>query len=154
MSCVEQQYGDLHRHPVKTDGKQTVTEAYIIGRKDVRNTTSKIQKDINDELRLDVTINNQVHTLSVTLDVGEYTAAQLIEQIQGKLDEAVKNEGLPEHLVLVDVGKFDTNVIGANDKNSLDLYINPDINLEPGSYRIDGLAGKLCLKSFIRRKEN
>lgn len=39
--------------PVKTDGKQTVTEAYIIGRKDVRNTTSKIQKDINDELRLD-----------------------------------------------------------------------------------------------------
>lgn len=136
--------------PVKTDGKQTVTEAYIIGRKDVSNTTSKIQKDINDELRLDVTINNQVHTLSVTLDAGEYTAAQLIEQIQGKLDEAVKNEGLPEHLVLVDVGKFDTNVIGANDKNSLDLYINPDINLEPGSYRIDGLAGNALFEIFYK----
>ena len=136
--------------PYSVDGKQGVSDTYIIGRKDVRNTTSVIRKDFSDTLNLDVTIDNTVHTLHLTLDPGSYSSDALVQEIQKKLDEQVVAAGLPAHSILAAVGKFDTGVIGADDKNALDIYLNPDADLEPGSYRIDGLTGNSLFEIFYK----
>lgn len=132
------------------DGRQIVKDTYIVGRKDIRNNDSKIQKDINDKLTVDVTINGVVHKLEMTLDPGTYNHDSLIAHIQEKLDEQVKEKGLPEHCILAGVGVFDSGVEGADDKNALFFYLNPDASLEEGDYRIDGLGGTSLFEIFYK----
>ena len=131
-------------------GGHSVTDTYIIGRKDVNNTISKIQKGINDELSLDVTIDGVVTTLRMTLDPGEYNAQELIKELQKKIDEQVAASGFPANSILVDVGKFRTNVYGADDANALDFYLNRDVDLKGGEYRIDGLKGSALFEIFYK----
>lgn len=136
--------------PTNVNGKQQISDTYIIGRKDVRNSISNIKKDVNDVLALDVTIDNTVYTLSVTINPGSYDATALVNEIQSKLDEQVKSVGLPEKSVLVGVGKFDSGVVGADDKNALNIYLNPDADLIEGDYRIDGLTGSALFEIFYK----
>lgn len=148
----------LNEKTVYTDGHLMVDDIYIAGRKDVRNNTTKIQKDDNDTLSIDLTIDNVVTTLNMKLEPGNYNASSLVKQIQKKLDEAVKeynqanpNSPLPENIVKVGVGMFDTGVKGAvNDKNSLFFYINKKADLAPGNYKIDGLGGKSLFSIFYK----
>ena len=131
-------------------GGHSVSDTYIIGRKDVNNTISKIQKGINDELSLDVTIDGVVTTLRTTLDPGEYNAQDLIKELQKKIDEQVAASGIPANSILVDIGKFRTNVYGADDANALDFYLNHDVDLKGGEYRIDGLKGSALFEIFYK----
>lgn len=133
--------------------KQIVKDTYIAGRKDVRNNTSNIQKDINDVLSIDVTINNTVHTFEFTLTPGNYTADGLTAELQKKLDEQLKTAAIPElppRSILAGVGSFETGVAGADDKNALFFYLNPDMELEEGDYRIDGLGGTALFEIFYK----
>lgn len=131
-------------------GSQSVTDAYIIGRKDVNNSISKIQKGINDELSFDVTIDGVVTTLRMTLDPGEYNAQELVKELQKKIDEQVAVSGLPANSIQAAVGKFNTNVSGADDKNALDIYLNRAAELKGGEYRIDGLKGSALFEIFYK----
>ena len=131
-------------------GKQVVKDTYIAGRKDVRNKDSKIQPGINDSLSIDVTINGDVYTLEMTLDPGNYNSKELVAQLQKKLDEQLEAAGLPTGLILAGVGTFDTGVAGADDKNSLFFYVNSDIELDDGDYRIDGLGGTALFEIFYK----
>jgi flagellin len=70
--------------------------------------------------------------------------------LQKKIDEQVLAAGLPEKMIKVAVGKYDTGVIGADDKNALEFYINPDIKLEPANYKIDGLKGSSLFEIFYK----
>lgn len=58
-------------------GTQNVDSAYIVGRKDVKNQITVIRSGVNDELTLDLTYDNNVHEISVTLDAGKYNGNQL-----------------------------------------------------------------------------
>lgn len=131
-------------------GSQRVSDTYIIGRKDVVNGTTKIQEDISDELSLDLTIDNTVYTLSMKLDAGEYSTQKLIDQIQKKLSEQLLAAGLPEQMILVDAGRFNTGVYGANDANALNFYLNSALDLPEGEYRIDGLSGNSLFQIFYK----
>ncbi len=131
-------------------GKPVVDDVYIAGRKDIRNQSTKIYKDINDELNIDLTINGNVTTLKMKLDPGTYNSDELVKQIQGKLSQELKKAQLPENMILAGVGVYNTGVSGANDKNSLFFYLNKKLDLEPGSYGIDGLTGKALFSIFYK----
>lgn len=138
---------------VNNPSKQIVKDTYIAGRKDVRNNISSIQKDINDVLSMDVTINNTVHSFEFTLTPGDYTADELVAELQKKLDAKLAAAGLPElppRSILAGVGTFETGVAGADDKNALFFYVNPDMELEEGDYRIDGLGGTALFEIFYK----
>lgn len=134
-------------------GKQNVSDAYIVGRKDVRNNISKIQQGVNDVLSIDVTVNGKIHSFNMTLDPGNYDANALTDQLQKKIDEQLQAAGypeLPEHSILAGVGVFDSGVAGADDKNALFFYLNPDVELVNGEYRIDGLGGTALFEIFYK----
>lgn len=131
-------------------GTQGISDTYIIGRKDVNNTISKIKKDVNDQMSIDVTINNTVYTLELTLDPGEYNGEQLVKQLQKKLDEAVITKGLPERSILAGIGKFRSGVAGSNDDNALTIYLNNEVELPEGTYKIDGLKGSALFEVFYK----
>lgn len=137
-----------------TQGKQLVKDTYIVGRKDINNKQSNIQKDINDQLSIDVTINGVVYKLEMTLDPGVYKSNELIAHLQQKLDEQVREKGLPDHSICAGMGVFDSGVAGADDKNALFFYLNPDAELEEGDYRIDGLGGTALFEIFYKTEGN
>lgn len=131
-------------------GRLVVDDVYIAGRKDIRNQSTRIEKGENDELNVDLTINGNVTTLSMTLDPGTYNSDKLVEQIQEKLAEQLKAANLPEDMVLAGMGVYDSGVEGTDDKNSLFFYLNKKSQLEPGTYGIDGLSGKALLSIFYK----
>lgn len=134
-------------------GRQVVNDTYIAGRKDVRNNISNIEKDINDVLSMDVTIDNIVHTFDMTLTPGKYDANALTAELQKKLDKCLQEAGYPElppRSILAGVGTFETGVAGADDKNALFFYLNPDMELKEGDYRIDGLGGTALFEIFYK----
>lgn len=133
-----------------TNGKLVVDDVYIVGRKDVRNQTTKIQEDLNDELNVDITINDKVTTLNMVLDPGTYDSKALVEQIQKKLSEQLVAKGFPKDMVKTGIGVYDSGAEGANDKNALFFYLNSKAELEPGSYKIDGLSGKALFSIFYK----
>ena len=141
---------ETRQTPSNANGKQSVTDTYIIGRKNIRNSSIKIVKDVTDTLSLDLTINNTVHTLDLVLDAKTYSTSALVEELQKKLNQQAKAAGLPENLILVGVGKYNTNVYGNNDANALTFYLNKDINLTPGQYKIDGLTGNSLYEIFYK----
>lgn len=130
--------------------RQIVKDTYIAGRKDIRNKSSKIQTGISDVLSIDVTFAGTLYTLEMTLDPGNYNSDQLIAQIQKKLDEQLEAVGLPKGSILAGIGVYDTGVSGADDKNSLFFYVNEDVELPDGEYRIDALKGSALFEIFYK----
>ncbi len=131
-------------------GSKAVSDTYIIGRKDVRNEVCKIQEGVSDELSLDVTIDNQMYTLSMKLEPGEYGAQALVNHIQQKLNEQVQAAGLPGNAIGVQIGGYESGVIGSDDANALTFFLNKDADLEPGNYKIDGLKGSALFEIFYK----
>ena len=135
-------------------GRQVVSDTYIVGRKDVRNNTSHIEAGINDKLTVDVTINGAIYPLAMTLDPGNYNSDDLVAHIQEKLNEQVRAAGLPEQSILAGVGVYDSGVAGADDSNALFFYVNKDVELQDGDYRIDGLGGTALFEIFYKTEGN
>lgn len=131
-------------------GKLAVEDVYIAGRKDVRSGSTRIEKGENDELNMDITINGKVTTLEMVLDPGTYDSSSLIEHLQKKLAEALEKNNLPRNMILAGVGVFDSGVEGTDDSNSLFFYLNKKLDLEPGTYGIDGLTGKALFSIFYK----
>ncbi len=131
-------------------GDLVVDDVYIVGRKDVRNQYSTIQKGENDELNVDLTINGKVTPLNMVLDPGTYDSDALVKQVQEKLSEQLEAKGLPRDLVLAGIGVYDSGAAGSNDKNALFFYLNKKAELDPGTYAIDGLSGKALFSIFYK----
>lgn len=139
--------------PMALDGRQVTDDIYIVGRKDIRNQTSVIEPEVNDDLSIDVTVNGTVHTLKIMLDPGSYSGDALVSMLQGKLDEALEAAqipNLPVGAVKAGIGVYDPKVEGSDDSNSLFFYLNPETDLDEGDYRIDGLGGKSLFTIFYK----
>lgn len=142
-----------------TAGKQSTDAAYIVGRKDVKNKISEIKSGINDELSLNFTYGTTTKSLSFKIDAGSYSGDSLIKEIQRKLNEALKKEGLPENCILADIGNVpnanDQVVSGSNDNNALNFQLNtkiplPDDGQMPASYIISGVGGSAAFTIFYQ----
>lgn len=138
-----------------TKGSAPLDTAYVVGRKDIRNRTTVIEKDTNDELTLDLTINGSTTTLSMKLDEGSYNGTSLVSMIQEKLNNALTDKGFETGFIKAALGEKNTGVEGANDSNALDFILNPNASFgsakEPeGEYVIDGVGGSAAFHVFYQ----
>ncbi|MBQ8279897.1 MAG: flagellin [Roseburia sp.] len=137
--------------PTITNGTQTNDLAYTVGRKDIRNGTTLIRSGVNDKLSLDFTYGGTTKTLEFTLDAAEYSGTALVSEIQKKLNEALKAEGLAENLIEVGIGGVNTGVSGSNDKNALVFKLSGTVKLPAeGEYVIDGVSGSAAFSVFYQ----
>lgn len=147
-------------NPVKnTDGTQYTDAAYIVGRKDVKNKTSVINKATNDELTLNFSYGSTSKKLSFTLDAGSYSGDALVTEVQKKLNAALVGAGLPENTILAKIGnlpgKSGSGVAGSNDANALNFQLNSSISLPDGGstssqYIISGVGGNAAFAIFYQ----
>lgn len=133
------------------EGNQIVDSAFTVGRKDVKNKTTKIQSGISDELSLILTYGNTEHKLEMKLDGGNYTAEQLKQHLQEKVNEQLLAKGLPENLIEVGVGGVNTGVHGSNDQNALNFSLSKTIQAPAvGEFIIDGVSGNAAFEIFYQ----
>ncbi len=133
------------------DGKQTMDSTYTVGRKDVRSGGADIRQGISDELSLDLTYDNTVHTISIKLDAGHYSGEELKQEIQEKLNAQLLNMGLPENLIEVGIGGINTGVYGANDQNALNFSLSKTVAAPTeGQFIIDGVSGNAAFEIFYQ----
>ncbi len=146
--CTERSYD---QRTTNVNGTQTVDSAFAVGRKDVKNVTTEIRNGISDELLLDLTYGNQVHTINITLDAGKYSGDRLKAHIQEKLNEQLLAMGLQEDLIEVNIGGVDTGVYGANDQNALNFSLSQTVQTPAGGqYIIDGVRGNAAFEIFYQ----
>lgn len=132
-------------------GSQSNDTAYVVGRKDVKNSETKIQTGVNDSLSLDFTYGKNTKKITMTLDAGTYSGNALKEQIQAKLNEQLKAMGLSENLIEVGIGDINTGITGANDNNALNFRLSSAVVLpEDGDYVIDGVSGTAAFSVFYQ----
>ncbi len=130
-------------------GNQSVDNAFIVGRQDVVTNGVNIRTGVSDVLSLDLTYAGVTHNLEMTLDAGEYSAQEIKNHIQSKLNEALKAEGLEENLIKVGVGDVSTGVVGANDSRAINFKINDNVAVpKEGDYIIDGVGGSAAFEVF------
>ena len=149
-------YQSTYQQPV-TDVKGSAASdtAYVVGRKDIRHRTTVIEKNTNDELTLDLTINNNTTKLSIKLDEGSYSGESLVSMIQKNLDKALEDNGFDKGFIQAALGEKNTGVEGANDANALDFILNPRASFDnpkqpQGSYVIDGVGGSAAFQVFYQ----
>lgn len=166
--------------PWWSEGRYTANPAYIVGRKDIKGETVEIKKDVNDRLVLDFTMKenntgntgkNVNFTFKMTLAAGSYNNADLIKEIQEKLNQEMLDQGLIKSLPanqedsLIKVGVDVVNSEGvsgqigngaiAND-TQLYFYYNKDSSvaekdkLLSGTYILDGVRGSAAYTLFYR----
>ena len=136
--------------PSQTEGKQVATDTYIIGRKEVKGTEVKITEHLTDEFGMELSIAGILYKLNIKISPGTYSDEKLMEELQTQINKQLEANGLPENCVLVGIGKFNSGVVGNSDENALNFYINPDINLPEGEYRIDALTGNALFEFFYK----
>ncbi len=138
-------------NPTIKNGAQTNDLAYTVGRKDIRNKETLIRNNVNDTLSLDFTYGGGTKTLSFTLNAGEYSGDALVLEIQKKLNEQLKAEGLEENLIEVGIGGVSTGVTGSNDNNALVFKLSKTVKLPAeGEYIIDGVSGNAAFSVFYQ----
>lgn len=127
---------------------------YAMGRQDVKNTITKIQKDGNDTLSLRFTTpdNPDGHILEMKLDPGYYNGDDLAKQIQTKLDRALAEAGIKTGMIEVLVGyepPGSTNVTGAINDRALAFKLSEKVPLpDEGKYKIDMVGGTAAFSVF------
>ncbi len=136
-------------------GSAASDTAYVVGRKDIRHRTTVIEKNTNDELTLDLTINGNTTKLSIKLDEGSYSGDSLVSMIQKNLDKALEDNGFDKGFIQAALGAKNTGVEGANDANALDFILNPKASFDnpkqpQGSYVIDGVGGSAAFHVFYQ----
>ncbi len=144
------------------DGTQTVTPAFIVGRKDVKNEGAEIRKGFSDQLSLDLTIYNdksnppinKMYSISVTLDEGKYSGNELQKHLQEKINDELKRIGLEENTVVVGLGNITTGVQNANDHNAINFSLpqsDDKVKMpENAKYIIDGIKGNAAFEIFYQ----
>ena len=148
--CKASQQQDTEEVKIQ-EGQQIVDSAFTVGRKDVKNNTTKIQSGISDELSLILTYGNQEHKLEMKLDGGNYTADTLKVHLQEKVNEQLITLGLPENLIEVGIGGVNTGVHGSNDQNALNFSLSKTIQAPgEGEFIIDGVSGNAAFEIFYQ----
>lgn len=125
---------------------------FAVGRKDVRNKTTTITKGVNDTLSLWFTYGGIEKKFEMTLDPGNYTASELVKQVQKKLNEQLVANGLNPNLIEVQIGGINTGVEGNNDNNALVFRLSEHVELpdENAEYKIDGIGGTAAFSIFYQ----
>lgn len=139
--------------PVDSPGGQTIHPAFVMGRKDIKNQTTKIQRGVNDDLGMEFTVGGKTYPLKMTLDQGTYSSDALLKQVQEKLDEALDKAGLPKGLIEAGIGGFTTGVAGSNDENALHFILSDKVSLPTGSTGrcvIEGVSGTAAFSIFYQ----
>lgn len=157
--------GGFYHHVLRKSSEQASTlratdekgyydaDVYAIGRKDIRHGMTEITAGVNDVLSLDFTIgNNAPDKIEFTIDAGTYSGAELIAQIQEKLNEQLEKRGYARNLIEVQIGGYHTGVVGSNDDNALVFKLSKHSPLpEPDvEYKIDGIGGKAAFSVFYQ----
>ncbi|MDE7253403.1 MAG: hypothetical protein K2O32_10740 [Acetatifactor sp.] len=134
------------------DGSQQVEpSAYVVGRRNVLTEKVSIGDNVNDILSLDFTYGGKVHKLVMDLDAGEYQGDSLKKHVQEKLNEALKNAGLKENLIIVGVGGINSGVTGGNDDKALNFRLADDVAAPAeGQVIIDGVSGNAAFDIFYQ----
>lgn len=133
------------------EGTQIIDSAFTVGRKDVKNKTTRIQGGISDELNLDLTYGQNTYTLSMKLDGGAYTGEQLKRHLQEKVNEQLLANNLPEYLVEVGIGGVSTGVYGSNDSSALNFSLSNTIPApSEGKFLLDGVSGSAAFEIFYQ----
>lgn len=143
---------------VEQKGRQVENQPFVVGRQDVKNGVTTIKQGLSDEFSLDLTYRDDpadaeaaAHTVSVTLDPGDYTGEQLVSQLQQKFDRALGDMGLKPGLIKVGLGDKSTGVAGANDQNALSFSLAEDVSAPAeGQIIIDGAKGNAAFKIFYK----
>ena len=140
-----------NKNATQTSGGQQVNQAYTIGRRDVKNGTVEIESGLNDELTFDFKYGNTTKTFNMKLDPGTYGGNSLVKELQNKLNEQLKAEGLDENLIEVGIGGVNTGVVGANDDKALCFKLSKTVKApEDGEYIIDGVRGNAAFYVFYQ----
>lgn len=135
------------------EGRQDGGQVYAMGRQDVKNKITKIQKDGNDELSLEFTTPTGKYKLEMVLDPGYYNSDQLVKQIQTKLDEELEKKGLPKGLIEAVVGYQDpeSHIIGAIDDRALAFKLSDNVSApQNGKYVIEAIGGTAAFSVFYQ----
>lgn len=142
------------RPPIDEEGKQTGGRVYAMGRQDVKNGTTKIQRDGNDTLSLRFTTPDAPNgiTLEMVLDPGYYSGDELTAQIQSKLDQALEKAGLKKGLIEAVIGYEDPDsekVVGAINDRALAFKLSDSVTVpKDGKYVIDTIGGTAAFSVF------
>lgn len=134
------------------EGSQSGGRVYAMGRKDVANAITKIQKDGNDTLSLRFETPDGEYTLKMTLDPGYYNADDLTKQIQAKLDQALEKAGLKKGMIEAVIGYKDPDIntiIGSIDDRALAFKLSDKVTVpKDGKYAIDKIGGTAAFSVF------
>lgn len=125
-------------------------DIYAVGRKDIRNKITEIDRGVNDTLTLDFTYGDQTEKITMTLDAGKYDGATLITHIQAKLNDQLVRKGLEPNTILASIGGVNTGVTGNNDHNALVFRLSNTVHLPKDNveYKIDGIGGNAAFSVF------
>lgn len=132
-------------------------EVYAVGRQDMKNKVVRIQKDGNDTLSLEFTVpipnssQTETKTLKMTLDPGYYQGDALVKQIQGKLDEALVDAGLPAGLIEAGIGTVENKVeiVGSLNDRALTFKLSDKVKGPAmGAYGIEAIGGTAAFSVF------
>lgn len=148
-SCEEK---NAQRQEKLENGSQSVDPSvYVVGRKDVLTEKVTIGDNLNDILTLNFTYGGQDHKLEMDLDAGEYQGDSLKNHVQEKLNEALKNAGLKENLIIVGVGGINSGVTGGNDDRALNFRLSGTVQAPAeGQVIIDGVSGNAAFDIFYQ----
>ncbi len=146
----------------KRNGSYTDTNfsnAYIIGRKDLKAAPVEIVSGGNDLFTFDfayvsASAANQSYekTMDIQIPEGTYSGDEIASFLQDKINEKFAEEGIEDFEVKVTVGGIQTNVVGSNDDTALQIVVNRKSGKEPdaGQYVLDGIRGSAASFLFYK----
>lgn len=134
------------------NGNNANDDAFTVGRRDIVNKIVDIKKDINDTLSFDITAGSKKYKIAFKLAPGQYSGNSLVNEIQDKMNTALKAKGLEEGFIKAQIGGVSTGVVGSNDANALVFKLAEDMDLPGGSgqYIIDGVGGSAAFSIFYQ----
>jgi len=147
------------RGPTYIKGKHTFKEAFVVGRKDIRNSTVEIIRHANDKFIMDLTYPDPEDDLilkelelSVTIEAGEYTGDDLAMYLEEKLNQQLSDAGIDNVQIKVAIGGINSGVAGADDDNAINFSLVEAEGKEAdhGSYTLDGVRGSSAYTIFYK----
>lgn len=145
--------------PSNIDGKFKWDDSFVIGRQDVKNTITKIVKNLNDQFIIDFncpdsTGKMKAIPLQVTIPEGAYDGNSLAAVLKTLLNDRLHapDIGLADFTIDAAIGGHTTSVVGNNDANSLQftLHYNTVNGLDHGNYYLDGVRGSSAFVLFYK----
>lgn len=128
----------------------TQEEAYILGRQSL-DISIEIFPEINDTLTFDFYKDNTKYTFDIKVPANTYSREAFIQAFNNSLQEALKNSGLSEDMIVAQIG-IEPDVPPAtydkSDKFILRMPAQTDGRNDSGSYRIEGVRGTAAYTYF------